>query len=97
MSILDRSILCFTIAESIEDVKSCNPATIGKTYAAPKILRKNREPTTFGRIEELNSSNSLQNEGFRGFEKLSIFMCYFFPGKNVFVGAKERQISILSA
>jgi len=97
MSILDRSILCFTITESIEDVKSCNPATIGKTYVAPKILRKNREPTTFGRMEELNSSNSQQNEEFRGFEKLSIFMCYFFPDKNVVVRAKVRQISILIA
>ena len=81
----------------LSESRSCDPATIGKTYAAPKILRKNREPTTFGRMEELNSSNSLQNEGFRGFEKLSIFMCYFFPDKNVVVRAKERQISILSA
>jgi len=97
MSILDRSILCFTITESIEDVKSCNPATIGKTYAAAKVLRKNGKPSTFGRMEESNSSNSLQNEDFRGFEKLSIFMCYFFPGKNVVVRAKERQISILIA
>jgi len=81
----------------LSESRSCDPATIGKTYAAAKILRKNGKPSTFGRMKESNSSNSLQNEDFRGFEKLSIFMCYFFPGKNVVVRAKERQISILIA